>query len=68
MSYLAGHFVNRLRKALHIARRDPGYGYPAVFSGVHRVLSCVSILIESLAQLQLTSLASVSICSGFNPV
>lgn len=65
---LAGHSVDGLRKALDIARRYPSYGYSAVFGGVYRVLSCVSTVIVSLVQLQLTSLASLSICSGFNPV
>ena len=39
ISSLAGYCVNGLRKTLDVARRYPSYGYPAVFSGVYRVLS-----------------------------
>ena len=65
---LAGHFVNGLREALYVSRRYTCYRDPAVFRGVYRVLTCVSTVITLSAQLQLTSFASVSICSGFSPV
>ena len=65
---LAGHFVDGLRKALYVSRRYTCYRDPAVFRGVYRVLPCVSTVIKLLVQLQLTSFANVSICSGFSPV
>ena len=60
--------MNGLRKTLDIGRRYPSYGYPAVFGGVYRMLSYVSTATESLVRLQLTSFASLSICSGVSPV
>ena len=48
ISYLAGDFVNGLRKALDVARRYPSHGYPAVFGGVYRVLVPVSTVVEPL--------------------
>ena len=67
MSSSASHLVDGLRKALDVACRYPSYGYPAVFGGVHRVLIRVSTVIGRVLQ-QLTSFASLSICSGVNPV
>lgn len=43
--------MHRLRKALNITRRYSRYGYPAVFRGVYRVLSCVSTLTNPSLQL-----------------
>ena len=62
--------MDGLGETLYVGGCDSGYGYSTVFGGVDRMLDRIRQCdgCTEVGSMACTSLANLSICSGFRPV